>query len=192
MAVYADSKDSLPLRENYVTEPLSPYGISKLSGEKYSLIMCRNFGISCVVLRYFNTFGRRQILNPYVGVMTIFINQLLRDESPVVFGDGSQTRDFVSVEDVAESCIRAMEADVSGVLNIGSGNGTTINDLAKILRDRINPSVSILHQGEQQGELKFSVADITKAESIIGYVPQYKLEDKIDEIIEFNKRLVSG
>ena len=100
MAVYADCKGPIPIVEDYTTEPISPYGISKLASEKYCMRFSEFTGIDCHVLRYFNTYGTGQTLSPYVGVITIFINRLLDGEPPIIFGDGEQKRDFIHVGDI--------------------------------------------------------------------------------------------
>lgn len=188
MAVYADSPAPVPITEEYRTEPLAPYGIAKLASEKYCLLLCKQYGIECAVLRYFNTFGPRQTLTPYVGVITIFINQLLRGESPVIFGTGTQTRDFVHVHDVARANILAMKARLTAeIINIGTGTPTTVAEIAELLRAKINPGIPSRYGAEQKGEIKISIADISRAREKIGYQPQWSLPDKIDEVIDYIK-----
>ncbi len=188
MAVYADRDSPEPVPESHPAEPLSPYGISKLAGEKFTLVLCRQLGIQSLVLRYFNAYGPRQALNPYVGVITIFIDKLLRGECPTVYGDGNQVRDFVAVEDVAHATLLALESNISGeVLNIGSGHGTSLNTVARLVLEKINPALSTVHEPEQPGELRFSIADIAKARTMIGYEPSATITDHIDRIIECNK-----
>jgi len=188
MAVYSDSKEAVPVNEGSPKDPISPYGVAKLAGERYCLLMCRQYGMRCVVLRYFNTFGRRQTFTPYVGVITIFINRLLKGESPVVFGDGQQMRDFVYVGDIARANILAMKSDATNeILNIGTGRATSVNDIAAILQSRINPGIKILHGEEQPGELKISFPDISRAGNKIGYFPQWSFEQKVEEVIAYIK-----
>lgn len=188
MAVYSDLQEPAPVKEDVQKEPISPYGVAKLASERYCLLMCKNHGIDCVVLRYFNTFGPRQTFTPYVGVITIFINRLLQGKEPVIFGDGQQIRDFVFVGDIARANILAMKSDVSDtVLNIGTGNGTTVCEIADLLTSRINPEIVSVHGEEQTGELKISFADISRAKDKIGYFPEWTLEEKIDEVIEYIK-----
>lgn len=189
MAVYADSEKPVPVPENGPKSPMSPYGIAKLASERYCLVMCREAGIDCVVLRYFNTFGPRQTFTPYVGVITIFINRLLAGEKPVIFGDGNQLRDFVHVQDIARANILAMNSPVTGeIINIGTGIGTTVNKVAKLLTSRINPEIKHGYEDERQGELKISFADISKAGRLLGYRPKWTLEDKIEDVIDFIRK----
>jgi UDP-glucose 4-epimerase len=185
MAVYADSEKPTPIDETHPAKPASPYGISKLASEMYLLNLGPHLGIDVVALRYFNTWGPGQAFTPYVGVITIFTNHLLGGEAPVIFGDGEQQRDFVWVGDIVEATVLAMNADVSGeVLNVGSGVATSVSRLAKLLAERINPSIVPRHAPPQPGELRNSVADIEKARRLLGYEPAGRLQTHIDEVIE--------
>lgn len=189
MAVYADSPNPAPVKEDYLLEPLSPYGIAKLASEKYCLLLCKEYGIDCTILRYFNTFGPRQTFTPYVGVITIFINRLLRGEPPKIFGDGKQMRDFVYVGDIANANILAMHCEPTGeILNIGTGKATTVSEIAELLRTSINPAIPVQYEEEQPGELRISFADISRAREKIGYAPQWGLQDKIGEVINYIKK----
>jgi UDP-glucose 4-epimerase len=114
MAVYGDALDKVPFPETLDTAPISPYGVSKLAAERLTHLMCGEAGMQSTVLRLFNTYGPRQALSPYVGVITIFINRLLSEERPTIFGDGEQCRDFVHVQDVAAAFVGAMDTNVSG------------------------------------------------------------------------------
>ncbi len=187
MAVYSDATSPAPLAETYATEPISPYGVSKLASEKYARLICSAAGVEQVSLRFFNTYGPGQSLTPYVGVMTIFINRLLNGQSPVIFGDGEQCRDFTYVGDIVAANLLAMDASTRGqVINVGSGRGTTVNELAAMLCQRIDPQITPEYQAVQPGELRNSVADITRARTILNYVPQGHLEAQLDDIISWN------
>ena len=134
--------------------------------------MCQRAGMASVVLRLFNTYGLRQALSPYVGVVTIFIDKLLRAEEPVIFGDGEQCRDFVDVRDVARGFIRSMEAGVSGdTINIGSGSPHTVNQILATLNQCMGTAMPGRHVRPVSGELSYSVADISKARHLLGYEP---------------------
>jgi nucleoside-diphosphate-sugar epimerase len=141
-------------------------------------------------LRYFNTYGPRQTFTPYVGVITIFIQRLLRGEPPLIYGDGEQCRDFVYAGDVAEATFRAMASDACGgeVLNVGSGIGTSVNQVAALLCTRLGPDLAPQYAPEQPGELRNSIADISRAQHLLGYRPRGRLEAKIDDIIAWNRR----
>ena len=185
MAVYADSPDPCPISETYTTEPLSPYGVSKLASEKYVLQVGRQENFDTVVLRYFNTYGPGQTFTPYVGVITIFVNRLLARKPPIIFGDGEQRRDFIHAGDVVEATIRAMEEDITGeICNVGTGVATSVNEITQMLCSRIDPEIKPVRAEGQPGELKNSVADISKARKILKLSPQFRIEEKIDEVIK--------
>ncbi len=186
MAAYGDAR-YLPLDEGHPLEPTSPYGVGKLASEKYTQCFCQYAGISPIILRYFNTYGPRQTLSPYVGVITIFIQKLLIDEDLPVFGDGNQVRDFINVDDIAEANLLAM--DYSGshkIFNIGTGVGTAVNSMARILQEKMRKSSQICYLPFQPGEPSSSVANITLARKELGFVPRWTLEEKISEVIEWN------
>jgi UDP-glucose 4-epimerase len=184
MAVYADSNEPKPINEDFITNPISPYGASKLSSEIYSMMITDRLGIDCIVLRYFNTYGKGQRFTPYVGVITIFVNRIKEGEPLIIYGDGNQCRDFVHVSDIVHANILAMEKKVRrGVFNIGTGHPTSINRLAHIIRDKMDPNAKVIHLDDHHGELKNSIADISKAKEVLGYWPERALEDAIHEVI---------
>jgi len=188
MAVYADSESCVPINEDYIKEPISPYGISKLASEKYCLNIANKIGMDCIILRYFNTYGQGQTLTPYVGVITIFINNILHGKPPIIFGSGNQKRDFIYVGDVVQANLKAMEWSGSkGIFNIGTGEPQSVNEIAGILCKIMNPDLKPVYEQEKQGELKNSIADLTKAKKDLGYYPSAKFEEKIDEVITWWK-----
>jgi UDP-glucose 4-epimerase len=151
------------------------------------LCFSKHIGIDSLILRYFNTYGKRQTFTPYVGVITIFVQKLCRDEELPIFGDGTQIRDFISVDDVAEANMLGME--YSGpfqIFNIGTGSGTTINSLARILKEMMNKDSPIHYLPLQPGEPSSSVADITLAKKELGFTPRLKVEEKLRDVIEWN------
>jgi UDP-glucose 4-epimerase len=185
MAVYADGPGPAPIDEEYQTRPTSPYGISKLASEGLTHTMCSAAGIQSAVLRLFNTYGPGQALSPYVGVVTIFVNKLVEDDTPVIFGDGQQCRDFVHVEDVAQAFVTTLEADLSGeTLNIGSGRPTTINAVFHSVKSALGKSINADYLPAVPGELKFSVADIKKARRLLGYQPTHHFDKSIAAVVE--------
>ena len=189
MAVYADCPDPSPITEDYTTEPISPYGISKLASEKYCLQFSKHSGIDCHVLRYFNTYGMGQTFTPYVGVITIFINNLLKKKPPVIFGDGEQQRDFTHVSDIVLANVLSMKSDLPrGIFNVGTGINTSVNRIAELLCERIDPDIRPVYESEQPGELRYSIADISHTAKELHYEPEFKLEDKIKEVIEYIRR----
>jgi len=191
MAVYADALRPDPLPETHPTVPVSPYGVAKLACERYSMLIAGQSGFQAVALRYFNTYGPRQTYTPYVGVVTIFVRRLLQGEPPVIFGDGAQCRDFVHVDDVVDCTYRAMLCHVHGeVFNVGSGIGTTVNELAALLAARLRPGMLPAYAEQHPGELRNSIADITKARTLLEFEPRFRLEDKVDDIIAWNRGTV--
>lgn len=185
MAVYSDSENCLPINEYHEKIPLSPYGISKLASEKYCLMICRQNNINCTVLRYFNTFGPRQIFTPYVGVITIFVNNIISGKDIFIFGDGEQCRDFVHVSDIVQGNIKAMlSRNSNGIFNIGTGISTSVNRLSFLIMDKMNKRVNIVKKDAHSAELRNSVADISKAREIMGYTPLKKIEDSLEDVIK--------
>lgn len=184
MAVYADALTAEPIPESHHREPISPYGVSKLASELVCSQVLRQLGIPFSALRYFNTFGPGQKFTPYVGVITIFVTRLLQGLDPIIFGDGEQTRDFVHVYDIVSGTVATLYGP-AGIYNLGTGRGTTINQIAKLLIDRINPDAEPIYAPEQMGELRFSVGDISAASMNLKYRPKHDLETDIDSVIAY-------
>jgi UDP-glucose 4-epimerase len=182
MAVYADALTPDPIAESHPTQPISPYGIGKLAAEGVSRQILEARGIPFTAVRYFNTFGPGQTYTPYVGVITIFITRLLRGEGITIFGDGEQQRDFVHVDDIAAGTIASVGRR-PGTYNLGTGRGTSLNELARLLIAKVAPGAAAIHADAQAGELRFSVADISAACSALGYAPRCTLPDHLDEVI---------
>jgi len=174
MAVYADSPDGAPLDENAPTVPISPYGIAKLAAERYWLMMARHLGVSASVLRYFNTYGPNQTPTPYVGVITIFIDRLLRGEAPVIYGDGQQVRDFVHVEDIVAANLALLQHDTDGrCFNVGTGRATSVNEIATALIALLAPGRQARHAPAPPGELRHAVADAGALRDATGWTPRH-------------------
>lgn len=186
MAVYSDSQEPVPVSETHPTLPVSPYGIAKLAAEHYVFMVGKKLGVEPVVLRYFNTFGTRQAFTPYVGVITIFITRLLKKQDISIFGDGKQTRDFVHVSDIVQANFLALESSRApgNVMNIGSGRGTTVLQIAQLLKTRIYPEAKINFEPAREEELRNSVADISAAKQFLKYNPLTNLDSQINEVID--------
>jgi UDP-glucose 4-epimerase len=168
---------ALPIREDHPAEPDSPYGASKLAAEKECLAFAKLYGMDIVCLRYFNVFGENQRFDAYGNVIPIFVHRMLRGEPLIIFGDGSQTRDFVHVRDVVQANVKASRASrVSGAYNIGTGKAVTINDLASLIADLSQAAVAIERRGPRAGDVLHSRADITAARSAFGYEPLVDFE----------------
>jgi nucleoside-diphosphate-sugar epimerase len=180
-SVYGDPT-KLPVDESSPFRPLSPYASSKIAAEAYCTTFQNTGGPSTVCLRYFNVFGDRQRSNGYASVIPAFINSLLNRKPMTIFGDGSQTRDFVHVNDVVEANMLALTADVAvgEPINVGSGKGVSVAELANVLR-AISPGESSVpvHAPARKGDVRHSVADITKAKQILRYAPSTDLRSDL-------------
>ena len=189
MAVYSDSPKPNPVAEAYQIEPTSPYGIGKLTSEKYCLNLADALEIDTICLRYFNTYGPRQTQTPYVGVITIFINNLLAGKPPVIFGDGEQRMDFIWVGDIARASYLALASPVKkGVFNIGTGLDTSVNQIAELLIKKMDLDIKPVSEPLKPGELKYCIADITQANKHLGFEPEGILDEKIEEVIAWNSQ----
>lgn len=187
MAIYGNP-DYSPQDESHPKRPTSPYGVSKLASEKYISILAPLWGIDFINLRLFNTYGPRQTPSPYVGVITIFIRNILSGEQVKIFGDGKQKRDFIYVGDVARAFDLAASSDVSGItLNVGTGIPTDVNTIADILINRLDKNAKPVNTPPVAGEPGDSLADISLAQSMIGFSAEYGIDEKIDEAIEWNR-----
>lgn len=187
-AIYGDSLE-LPLRETTRPNPLSPYAITKLIGEYYCDLFFNLYGLQTVALRYFNVYGPRQDPNnEYAAVIPKFIIRVLNNQSPIIFGDGKQTRDFIFVEDVVSANILAAESKQIGVFNIASGEKISINDLAQSIIKITEKELVPIYKEQRLGEIKDSVADISKSKNKMDFKPKYNLGDGLKITIrEFQK-----
>lgn len=183
-AVYGET-EHLPITEKTPTNPMSPYAVSKATGELYCNVYSMIYNLPTVSLRYFNVFGPRQDPeSEYAAVIPIFIDKFLKNESPVIYGDGEQTRDFVHVNQVVDANLLAAESSETGVFNIGLGMSTSINQLYKIIKEAIGKDTEPIYMQERAGEIKHSVADISKAEAI-GFSPENDFEETLSGTVEW-------
>ncbi len=184
-AVYGD-EPTLPKRENMPPVPLSPYAVSKLSGEYYCSVFSDLFGLKTVSLRYFNVFGPRQDpLSEYAAVIPKFITRLLKHQAPLIFGDGKQTRDFVFVRDVVQANVLAMQGSRTGTFNIGSGERLDLNTLASTLAEIMDIRIPPIHKKPRSGDIRDSVSDISAAKKSLGFRSSYSLEKGLRETIAY-------
>jgi UDP-glucose 4-epimerase len=189
-AAYGDNP-VFPKREDMLPEPLSPYAVSKITGEMY----CRNyadlFGVETAALRYFNVFGPRQDPNAeYAAVIPKFTEKIIRGKNPVIFGDGNQTRDFVFVKDVVQANLLAMNSHVCGLFNIGTGRQTSLNELALMIMRAAGVTTDIIYEAPRAGDIKDSAADISRAKKELGYSPKYSIEDGIRQTVNYFRELL--
>ncbi len=184
--------ESLPVREEHRTNPISPYAESKLVAERYCLGFNERQLLRSVVLRFFNVYGPRQGMNDYSGVITRFIERVRQKEPLVIYGDGSQTRDFVNVNDIVEAVLASMKSDDAEgeIFNIGSGKPSSINELAKTILELAGVDLEIRHEKPRAGDIKDSYADISKAKKFFGYEPKVSLKDGLRGLLE-EKLIVS-
>ncbi len=183
-AVFGDP-EFLPVNEKAQVKPISPYAESKLAVERCSRGFNNRGVLGAVVLRFFNVFGLRQGLSEYSGVITRFADRCRRQLPLVVYGDGLQTRDFVSVFDVVEGILAAMKCQgIEGeVFNIGSGRATSINELAKAVLDLAGATLEIHHEKPRAGDIEHSYADISKAKRMLGFEPKVNLREGLKALI---------
>jgi nucleoside-diphosphate-sugar epimerase len=183
-AVYGEPKIQ-PITEETMPDPISPYAESKLLGERYCLGFHDRGLLRSVILRFFNVYGPRQCLNDYSGVITLFLDLAKRNRPLIVYGDGSQTRDFVSVHDIVEAILASLNSvNAEGeIVHIGSGRATSVNELAEEVLKLTGAESGILHKSPRTGDIKNSLADISKAKRLLGYAPKVSLRDGLRELL---------
>src|SRR5438309_6017631 len=173
-AVYGEQQ-VFPAREDHPRRPASPYGVSKLCGEEYLELAGRE-GLSTMSLRYANVYGPGQDPMGEAGVVAIFLHKMLRGDAPVINGDGEQTRDFVYVEDVARANLLALQGRQTGALNVGTGQETSVNEVARILASAAGYTTGIAHGSPAPGEQRRSVVDPRAAKKQLGWSPGVGLQ----------------
>lgn len=179
------------MNENMATNPISPYGVSKLTGEGYLRSFYNTYGLETVALRYFNIFGPRQAFNiqaQYGGVISIFLGRLCNNMPPVVYGDGEQTRDFIYIKDIVEANILALNSKkaLGETINIGSGKRISINYLAQVLKELTGKTeLKNVYTDTRPGDVKHGYADITKAKNLLDYKPTFSFEDGLASLVKW-------
>ena len=184
-SVYGDTK-IFPTPETVPPNPLSPYALQKFTGEKYTTLFYKLYGLETVVLRYFNVFGPRQDPNSeYAAVIPKFIRLLKNGQTPTIFGDGSTSRDFTFVTDVVDANIRAADtrAAAGEVFNCAGGKPTSLNQLVEVLQKLLGTNVKPLYQDFRVGDIKDSYADASKAERILGFKTNVPFEEGLKRTI---------
>jgi len=184
-SIYGDTPD-LPKKESMPPSPLSPYALSKLTGEYYCKIFTSVYRLETIILRYFNVFGPKQ--NPesqYAAVIPKFIKSLLLNKAPTIYGDGEQTRDFTFVENVISANILASKAKkTSGeIINIATGVRVSINRLLEVLKEIMKKKISSLYDEPRRGDVRHSLADISEANRILGYYPEIDFKEGLRRTI---------
>jgi UDP-glucose 4-epimerase len=179
----------VPIDEEHPTNPISPYAVSKLVVENYCQLFSKVYGLETICMRFFNVYGLRQESGSYSSVIIHFINRLRRGKPPIIFGDGSQTRDFVYVDDVVDALFKAMNLreGVGEKINIGSGRETSIRELAEVIIKKFGlKDVRPIYDSSRPYDVKRSCANIEKARRLLGYEPRVSLEDGLDRLININ------
>jgi len=198
--VYAGSSSAygdavgLPKREDMAPDPISPYAVSKLTGEMYMKSFTRVYGLETVILRYFNVFGPNQDpTSTYSGVLAKFITAMLGDEQPLVCGDGEQSRDFTYIDNVVHANLLACHApatEVAGrVFNVACGVRITLNEALAVLRDLTGYRGKPNHSPDRAGDIKHSVADITMAGHCLGYAPVVNFRGGLERTVEWYRTM---
>jgi len=188
-SAYGDTP-TLPKHEEMRPDPISPYAVAKLASEYYMMSFYRCYGLETVCLRYFNIFGPRQDpTSPYSGVLAKFITQMLRGEQPMIFGDGSQSRDFTYIDNAVHANLLAAKAPAvavaGGVFNVATGTRADLNETFQILKKLTGYSGDVKYGPEREGDVKHSLADISSAEKHLGYKPQVDFEEGLRRTVDW-------
>ena len=186
-AVYGDQR-TFPADEEHVTNPISPYGVAKLSSEKYLFYYHSVFGVHVTILRYANVYGPRQNSAGEAGVVAVFGSTLLNGGTPMINGDGSQTRDFVFVDDVIRANLLALPGEGFHTFNVGTGLETDINAIFEQIRTATGSTGPASHGPRQQGEQLRSVLDFRKIERSLGWRPRISLDEGIEHTVRWFRR----
>jgi len=189
-SAYGDTP-TLPKSEAMVPNPLSPYALQKFIGEEYCRLFFQLYGLETISLRYFNIFGPKQDPNSlYSAVIPRFIDALVSNRPPVIYGDGEQSRDFTYIDNVVQANLLAMNAKkTSGeVVNIACGKRVSLNQLLKILQDIIGSHISPLYEEPRKGEPRHSLADIQRGKTILNYDPRIRTEEGLEKTVDYFRK----
>jgi nucleoside-diphosphate-sugar epimerase len=189
-AVYGDAP-GFPKSEDMCSKPLSPYAVQKMTGENYALVYNDLYGVETVCLRYFNVFGPRQdASSPYSGVISIFMSKAATRTSPIIYGDGNQTRDFIFVADVVlANILAAKENEAAGMaINIGTGSQVSVNQLWELICQINKIRLLPKYAESRKGDIKYSVANIQRAKTILNFSPQYSIKEGLIFTNEWYKK----
>jgi nucleoside-diphosphate-sugar epimerase len=188
-SLYGDT-DQLPINENLRLDPISPYAVSKYAAEAYMVSYNRVYGMNTTALRYFNVFGPRQKDSPYSGVIAIFIGRIFDGQNITIFGDGSQTRDFVYVKDVVKANICAAESKAAAgkVVNVGSGKTISLLDLTKLMIEYSEKKgIEIKFGPVREGDILHSSANVELAKNLMDFTADYDAITGFKEYLEYYK-----
>jgi nucleoside-diphosphate-sugar epimerase len=188
-SAYGDSKE-LPKHEDMKPHPLSPYGVSKLVGEMYCRVFHEVYGLPTVSLRYFNIFGPYQDPHSqYAAVVPIFITRLLKGESPVIYGDGEQSRDFTYIDNAVQANLLAVHSSGADgkTINVACGARYTLNDLVGHLKKLTGSDIDPTYENPRPGDIKHSMGDISTAAGLLGYAPDVSFEEGLKRTVAWFK-----
>ena len=183
-AIYGE-QDVFPAPESHKTEPLSPYGVTKLASERYLFFYAVTYGVSYAALRYANVYGPRQNPHGEAGVVAIFCEKLLRGEQPIINGDGTQTRDYVYVGDIVRANLAALQSDFTGAVNLGTAVETDVNTIFRLLAPLCGSAAPEHHGPAKPGEQRRSVIGNALAQRVLGWQPQMALADGLRPTVDF-------
>lgn len=184
-SVYGDTP-TLPKNEEMKPCPLSPYAVSKLTGEYYCNVFSGVYNLSTASLRYFNVYGPRQDpTGDYAAVIPKFITRVSNNQPPVIYGDGEQSRDFTYISDVVQANIKASESKATGVFNIAVGSRITINALAELIMEIIGKNLDVIYDDPRPGDILHSLADISKAKNNFNYKPEFDIKNGLKETVKW-------
>ena len=186
-SAYGDTVVS-PKQEDIRPEPLSPYAVQKLAGELYGRAFFECFGLETIALRYFNVFGPRQDpKSQYAAAIPAFVTSILNDQSPTVYGDGAQTRDFTFIENVVHANVLAAQVEKTAgqVINVACGRKVSVNDIIARINELLGKNVPTKFVPRRKGDVMHSLADISRARDLIGYEPQVHFEEGLRRAIDY-------
>ncbi|MCU0640130.1 MAG: NAD-dependent epimerase/dehydratase family protein, partial [Candidatus Krumholzibacteria bacterium] len=186
--------EKLPKTEDIVPQPLSPYAVSKLVGEHYCSVYSKVYGLPTISVRYFNVFGPRQDpASQYAAVIPIFISHLLREESPTIYGDGGQSRDFTYVSNVVRANILASRCGKAAgqMVNVACGEHYTLNELFQQLCGLTGKNVKPLYADPRAGDVRHSHADISRAKDLFGYKVDVSFAEGLEKTVDWYRRTLA-
>ncbi|MBN1974491.1 MAG: SDR family oxidoreductase [Sedimentisphaerales bacterium] len=189
-SAYGDTP-TLPKVETMCPSPLSPYAVGKLVGEHYCSVFSHVYGLETIALRYFNVFGPQQDpKSQYAAAIPAFVTAILKDQSPTIYGDGEQSRDFTYIDNVVEANLLAARAKKTcgQVINIACGEAVTVNQIIEMINKSLGKNVKPIYVTERPGDVKHSLADITAAKKLIGFKPIVSFEQGLKTAIEWYRK----
>ena len=187
-AIYGEvNRDNLPIKETEQINPISPYGVSKYAIEKYLFSYNYNYNLNYTILRYGNVYGERQNPKGEAGVIALFLQKMLNNFRPIIFGDGLQTRDYIYVKDIVDVNIDSLEKGNNDIYNVGLSKEIPIKQLFDTLKKNLNFNQEPIYEKEQLGEIKFNCLDSSKIQDDFNWKPKFDFENGIKKTIDYYK-----